>query len=156
MALERVPGRLVAAMAPTELRVGNVAAVAIGEAEIVLARMEEAVELVLWLAAQQGEVAIAVEALSHMIQATLSSRHVMHGERRDLYHLVRLHAPTLLSFDAGADVDLGHAVGIAGEAHFVAGQFFQETEPPHAGFLKEAFRRHYREADIPDPHRPVE
>src|SRR5262249_59314689 len=36
-------GELVAAVAPTELRVGNVAASAIGEAEIVLAWMEQAV-----------------------------------------------------------------------------------------------------------------
>ena len=31
-----------------------------------------------------------------------------------------LHEPD--SLDAGADIDLGHAVGIAGKAHFVAGK----------------------------------
>src|SRR5262245_50349264 len=43
------PGEFIAAAAPAELGVGNVAAVAIGKAEIVLAGMEHAVELVLRL-----------------------------------------------------------------------------------------------------------
>ena len=46
-------GEFAAVMAPAELQVGNVAAVAIGEAEIVLPGMEQAVELVLRLVLEE-------------------------------------------------------------------------------------------------------
>src|ERR1700730_1383925 len=58
-------GELVAAMPPAELRVGNVAAVAIRKAEIVLARMEQAVELVVRLIFGQP-VALVLGEIQHL------------------------------------------------------------------------------------------
>src|SRR5258708_36939087 len=46
-------GELIATVAPAELRVGDVAAGAVGEAKIVLTGVRHSVELVLWLVARE-------------------------------------------------------------------------------------------------------
>ena len=69
-------GKLIAAVAPTEFRVGDVAAVAIGEAEIVLAGVGEAVELIVRLILRQP-VALVL------------------GEIQQLQHRVPIHADNL-------------------------------------------------------------
>ena len=53
------------------------------------------------------------------------------------------------SLAASAHVDLGDVVGIAGEAHFIAGQFCHAREE-HAGLREQVFHRHRLETGVPD------
>jgi hypothetical protein len=53
------------------------------------------------------------------------------------------------SLAASAYVDLGHAVGIAGEAHFLAREF-RGSGQARAGFREKIFYGHRLKMDVPD------
>src|SRR5262249_50660150 len=53
------------------------------------------------------------------------------------------------SLATSAHVDFGHAVGVAGEAHFVAREF-HHTNQARAGLCEKLLRRDHLETDVPD------
>src|SRR6516164_1113431 len=56
--------------------------------------------------------------------------------------------PKVLARSFFAYVNLGHALRIAGEAHFLARQF--RHRQARAGLREQVFRRHRLEMDVPD------